>query len=70
MGGRGLAHVVVHQDLLRTGLHLVVIVVAYDDGQSGRDGMGRVARVLDDDQHLVLLLLLSIKRPVKAKNNG
>lgn len=56
-------HIVVHEDFLRSGLHLVIIGIADDDGESGGAGHGWISAVLDDDRDLVLLLLLSIKRP-------
>ena len=62
-------HVVVNKDLLRSGLHLVVVGVADDDGQGGGSGHGRVSAVLDDDRDLVLLLLLAVERP-QGRHDG
>ena len=55
-------HVVVDEDFLGSGLHLVVIDVADDDGERRCSRNGRIAGILDDDRHMELLLLLAVER--------
>ena len=55
-------HVVVDEDFLGSGLHLVVIDVADDDGERRCSRNGRIAGILDDDRHMELLLLFAVER--------
>lgn len=61
-------HVIVDEDIFWARLHLVVIDVPDDDSQRTGGWHGRVAAVLDHDRDGVLLLLLTIKGPLRVND--
>jgi hypothetical protein len=63
LGLRRLTLIVVHEDLLRARLHLVVVHVPDHHREGAGAAHGRISVVLDDDRDQILLLLLPVEGP-------
>jgi len=53
--------IVIYKDFLGSGLHLIIVNVAYDNRQSTGPGHGGISGILDDDGNQEFLLLFSIE---------